>query len=312
MEKQIWRIGSRESKLAVAQTNLVIEEMKRKRPDIQIELVTFKTTGDKILHKTLDKVGGKGLFVKELDQALMEGQIDLAVHSLKDVPMEENEELPIVAYVKRGDPRDVLVLPDASEKRMIHENEKDAVWLSGVGTSSMRRKLQLEKLWDTAQVKSVRGNIHTRLKKLDDGEYHALILAAAGLIREGLEKRISYYFEPQEMLPAAGQGILAVQCRKDFPKEEISWLNDRDTEMAAEAERGFVRALNGGCSSPVAAYATVRENTICLKGLYYRERDGFWTIGEKKGDILPDQAAISARKLGEELADTMKKENACL
>lgn len=309
MEKQIWRIGSRESKLAVAQTNLVIEEIKKKRPDIQIELVTFKTTGDKILHKTLDKVGGKGLFVKELDQALMDGRIDLAVHSLKDVPMEENEELPIVAYVKRGDPRDVLVLQNSSEQEGIYKNEKDAFWLSCVGTSSMRRKLQLQKLWGTAQVKSVRGNIHTRLKKLEDGEYHALILAAAGLIREGLEKKISYYFEPEEMLPAAGQGILAVQCRKDFPEEEIMWLNDRETEIAAKAERGFVRALNGGCSSPVAAYAKVKENEICLRGLYYRESDGFWTIGEKIGCILPDQAAISARKLGEELADTMKRKH---
>ena len=198
-------IGSRESRLAVIQSEMVMEYLKKECPDREISLLTMKTTGDKILDRTLDKIGGKGLFVKELDKALMEKRSDLSVHSLKDVPMEVSEELPLVAFSKREDPRDVLVLP---------QGKTELDFTKPIGCSSQRRILQLKEIFPRGEFKSVRGNVQTRLAKLDSGEYSALILAAAGLKRLGLEERISRYFEPEEMIPAAGQGILAIQGRK--------------------------------------------------------------------------------------------------
>ena len=252
-----FRIGSRESVLAVAQAQFLIDYINENCPDITPELVTMKTTGDRILDRTLDKVGGKGLFVKELEQALTDGRIDACVHSLKDVPMEVSEELPILGFSKRDDARDVLVLPKSA-----------ASWdlTKPIGTSSARRSMQLHKLYPELEIKPVRGNVLTRLRKLDDGEYGALILAAAGLKRLHREDRIARYFEPEELLPAAGQGILAVQGRSG---EDYSFLDeffDADSRVAAEAERAFVRELDGGCSSPIAAYARVNGEQLILYG----------------------------------------------
>lgn len=275
MKKRI-RVGSRDSKLAVMQTKLVMNQIKELRPDWDLELITMKTTGDKILNQTLDKIGGKGLFVKELHQALLQEEIDIAIHSLKDMPMEEDPQIPISAYIKRGDPRDCLVCrPGILDESGI------------MGTSSARRKLQLKGMGkEKEKIKSIRGNIVTRLKKLDDGAFDALILAAAGLIRAGLGGRITKYYEPHEMLPAAGQGILAVQCREGFEPELMKELNDEETMYAALAERGFVRTLNGGCSSPVAAYAQIKGDMVVLEGLYYDGESGhFWkkkTTGKKE------------------------------
>ena len=186
------RIGSRESKLAVIQSEIVQRHLQEKYPEGEITLITMKTTGDKILDRTLDKIGGKGLFVKELDLALMEKRTDLSVHSLKDMPMEVPEELPILAFSRREDPRDVLVLP---------KGKTEIDFLKPIGCSSMRRILQFQKLYPQAVFKPIRGNVQTRLRKLDDGEYSATLLAAAGLKRLGLENRISRYFEPEEMIP---------------------------------------------------------------------------------------------------------------
>ena len=187
-------IGSRESRLAVIQSQMVLDFIKAHHPALDVELLTMKTTGDIILDRTLDKVGGKGLFVKELDRALMDGRSDLSVHSLKDMPMEVPKELPLVAFSKREDPRDVLVLPKGVEKLDFSKP---------IGCSSQRRILQLKELFPEAEFQSVRGNVLTRLQKLDSGEYGALVLAAAGLKRLGLEDRISQYFEPEEIIPAA-------------------------------------------------------------------------------------------------------------
>lgn len=264
MEPKRLRIGSRESLLAVAQTRLVTEQLKANYPELSFELVTLKTTGDKILNKTLDKIGGKGLFVKELDQALLDGRIDMAVHSMKDLPMEISDDLSVAAVPKRGDPRDVIVLPltgDFGEPGQV------------IGSSSARRVLQARGLFPEAEFQSIRGNIHTRLRKLDKGQYSALIMAAAGLKRAGLEERISRYFSVEEMLPAAGQGTLCVQVRKDFDQSLFFCIHDRETELVTEAERGFVRALDGGCSSPIAAYAEITGNDLCLTGLYYNAAD---------------------------------------
>ena len=188
------RVGSRDSRLAVVQA----EEVCRALGDC--ELITMKTTGDMVLDKTLDKVGGKGLFVKELDHALADGRVDLTVHSLKDVPMEQPDGLPLVAFTKRADARDALVLPESGA----WDKNKP------IGCASARRRVQLKALFPDIDVQPVRGNVQTRLNKLESGAYGALVLAAAGLHRLGLEHRISRYFSPDEIIPAAGQGILAV------------------------------------------------------------------------------------------------------
>ena len=274
-------IGSRESKLAVTQSEMVKAYIVEHVRDIQVDILTMKTTGDRILDKTLDKIGGKGLFVKELDRALLDKKSDISVHSLKDMPMEVPEE-----------PRDVLVLPQG-------KTELDPT--KPIGCSSQRRILQLKELYPDAVCKSVRGNVQTRLAKLDSGEYSALILAAAGLKRLGLEERISRYFEPEEMIPAAGQGILAVQGRAG---EDVSYLDgfqDEKAYYAAVGERAFVRYLDGGCSSPIAAHGIVEDEEMTLMGLYYEEDTGNYKKGSIKG------AKQEAENLGIALAKQLRE-----
>ncbi len=286
------RIGSRESKLAVIQSELVMEAIRRAEPDAELELVTMKTTGDKILDKTLDQIGGKGLFVKELDQALRDGRADFTVHSLKDMPMELPPDLPLAAFSKRADPRDALVLPEGVTEL---DPEKP------IGCSSRRRQLQLQALFPEMAVKPVRGNVQTRLRKLQEGEYSALVLAAAGLKRLGLEDRITRVFSVEEMLPAAGQGILAVQTRAGMDCGCLRAVHDPDTACCALAERAFVRALNGGCSSPVAAYAEVTGEKLILTGLYVSEDE---TV-IRKGSLTGNKK--DAEKLGSQLASQLKE-----
>lgn len=280
-------IGSRESRLAVIQSQILMECLKEHHPHIETRLLTMKTTGDRILDQSLDKIGGKGLFVKELDAALTEGRIDLAVHSLKDMPMETPEELPIVAFSKREDPRDALILPKGCKQR----NEK-----LPIGCSSKRRILQLQCLYPDASFQSVRGNVLTRLEKLDRGEYGALVLAVAGLKRLGLDERISRIFTTEEVLPAAGQGVLAVQGRAGEDYSFLASFHDEDAASAAICERAFVRTLDGGCSSPVAAYAKVQKDKLEVTGLYYDQTSGGYITGSQIGDVK------KAEQLGKELA----------
>ena len=286
------RVASRESKLAVIQSELAMEAISRLHPEIELELITMKTTGDKILDRTLDKIGGKGLFVKELDAALRDGRADLTVHSCKDLPMEEDPALPLLAFSRREDPRDVLVLP---------EGKTEIDFTKPVGCSSLRRTLQFHTLYPQARVESVRGNVQTRLRKLDEGQFSALILAGAGLRRLGLEGRIWRTFSPEEMLPAAGQGILAVQGRAGFDASLLSGFDDPDGRDCALSERAFVRTLDGGCSSPVAAYATVEGEGIIIEGIYVDENNRLYrgkTSGSRKEG--PALAAVLARQLKEE------------
>ena len=203
--QSVIRIGSRESLLAVRQAEIIRDQILRCDPEVKVEIITMKTTGDKILDKSLAKIGGKGLFVKELDRALLDGRIDIAVHSLKDMPMEENPELPILAYGKREDPRDVLLYRPDLDNLPEHPL---------IGTSSRRRMIQMEKLVPDCSFRGIRGNVQTRMKKLETEGYDATLLAAAGLKRLGMEHVISRYLSVDEMIPAAGQGILAVQGRK--------------------------------------------------------------------------------------------------
>ena len=291
MNKRIVRIGSRDSKLAVMQTELMIHAVTKYHPEIQFELVTMKTTGDIILNQTLDKIGGKGLFVKELDIALAEGRIDCCVHSLKDMPMEENPDFPITALPKRGDPRDVLVLPQMQHFENI---------TAQIGSSSFRRQIQLKKLFPSCHCLPVRGNLITRLQKLDCGEFSSLVLAGAGLQRVGLSERISRYFSTDEMIPAAGQGILAVQSRKNEDVSFLSCIHNKESEYAALAERAFVRTLDGGCSSPIAAYAQIHGTELKLTGLYAKEHQWEYVIDSVTGNTE------DAVQLGEQLSQTMK------
>ncbi|MGI6730670.1 MAG: hydroxymethylbilane synthase [Anaerovoracaceae bacterium] len=293
MNKRLIKIGSRESKLAVTQSKLVMDLIQKKYPSYQLELVTMKTTGDIILDRTLDKIGGKGLFVKELDQALRDGRIDLAVHSLKDMPMETPEDLPLLAFSKREDPRDVLVLPEGSSQ--MDKNKP-------IGCSSARRTLQLRALYEDVPVSSVRGNVLTRLAKLDRGEYGALVLAAAGLRRLGLQNRISRIFEPDEMIPSAGQGTLVIQGRLGENYDYLDAVHDEVAAMESMAERAFVRTLDGGCSSPIAAFAKVHEDEIKLRGLYYDEDTKQYVISEIQGPARDGEA------LGHKLALQLKAE----
>ena len=286
------RIGSRESRLAVIQSRMVMEAIAKAEPAAELELVTMKTTGDKILDKTLDKIGGKGLFVRELDQALREGKVDFTVHSLKDMPMEVPEDLPLAAFSSREDPRDVLVLPEGV-------TELDPS--KPIGCSSRRRQLQLKKLFPEMRIEPVRGNIQTRLAKLDAGQFSALVLAAAGLKRLGLTNRISRYFESEEILPAAGQGILVVQTRKGMNTDCLRLVHDEKTACCAKAERAFVRELNGGCSSPVAAHATVDGETLTLTGFYVSPDETIQRKGSIRGGV-PD-----AETLGRTLARLLKE-----
>ena len=276
MNGNMIRVGSRESLLAVRQSELIMEQICQANPGVRTELVTMKTTGDKILDQALNQIGGKGLFVKELDRALLDGRIDISVHSLKDMPMEIPEKLPVLAWSCREDKRDVLIL----RKGLSRLPEKPVI-----GTGSSRRIIQAAKLYPEAEFKGIRGNIHTRLRKLDAGEYDALILAAAGIRRMGLEDRISRFFSVEEMIPAAGQGTLAVQGRGEAMRPFLEKINSRESEIMAEAERSFVRTLDGGCSSPVAACASVEKDTLVLRGLYYDEAEKRAVTGTMRGEI---------------------------
>ena len=286
------RIGSRESRLAVIQSQMVMELIAAAEPEAELELVTMKTTGDKILDKTLDKIGGKGLFVRELDQALRDGRADFTVHSLKDMPMQVPEDLPLAAFSSREDPRDVLVLPEGAT-----ELDKS----KPIGCSSRRRQLQLKLLFPDMDIQPVRGNVQTRLAKLEAGQFSALVLAAAGLKRLGLEGRISRYFTTEEILPAAGQGILVVQTRRGMDTQCLRLVQDEKTACCAKAERSFVRALDGGCSSPVAAHAVVDGEKLTLTGFYVSEDERIQRKGSISGGVT------EAATLGSTLARILKE-----
>jgi len=293
MNRSIIRIGSRDSQLAIKQAQIVMDLIHRAQPDLQLELVTMKTTGDRILDRRLDQIGGKGLFVKELDQALREGRIDLSVHSLKDMPMEIPEDLPLMAFTEREDPRDVLIC---------HEEIKEETLQEGgiIGSSSQRRILQLQKLYPNCEFRSIRGNVQTRLRKLKEEGYSATVLALAGIRRLGLEQIIRRYFTVEEILPAAGQGIIAVQGRRGEFAKLMEQINCQASQIAACCERSFVQALNGGCSSPIAAYAEIKGEELVLNGMFASSETEIVKKGRIKGHVN------EAQELGLRLARQLK------
>ena len=282
---RIIRIGTRGSLLAVAQAQIIAAQISRTWPDIMTELVKITTTGDKNMSPfSSDPAGIKSLFTLELEQALINHDIDFAVHSLKDVPANINPNLPIVAYSRRADPRDALVLND------------DA---GALGSSSLRRRLQLERLYPDREIIPIRGNITTRLAKLDSGEFGGVVLAAAGLERLGLTHRIARIFQLSEIMPAPGQGILACQGRLDGEYEYLACVNDESSRDCAIAERSFSRALGAGCNVPIGAYAVTEGETLTLQGLFIDEKTRRFFRGEISGK------RVDAEKLGQRLAEVI-------
>ena len=288
------RIASRESRLAVIQAELVKDRICESDPDISAEIITMKTTGDIIQDRRLDQIGGKGLFVKELDEALRNGIADISVHSLKDLPQDIPEDLPIIAYSDREDPRDVLILPEGAE------NIDPSL---PIGTSSLRRELQVKELFPGIETAPVRGNVETRIRKLDEGQYSALILAAAGVKRLGLTHRISRYFGPEEILPAPCQGILGIQGRAGEDHSYICPADSENSRICAEAERAFIREAGADCGSPDTAYAWICGDTVNITGMRYHAGEGRLIRGNLSGHSA-DAAALGAelaRKIGEEM-----------
>lgn len=253
------RIATRESRLALWQAEHV-RALLVQRFGLAVELLGMTTRGDQILDRTLSKVGGKGLFVKELETALEDGRAQLAVHALKDVPMNLPEGFELAAVLERGDPRDAFVSVRYASLDALPRGAK-------VGTSSLRRVVQLLALRPDLEVNPLRGNLDTRLRKLDEGGYDAIVLAAAGLKRLGLASRIAVSFDPDEMLPCAGQGALGIEVRVDAPElsAQLRQLAHAPTSLAVEAERAVARALGGSCSMPLAAHAVWHGDTLSLR-----------------------------------------------
>jgi hydroxymethylbilane synthase len=256
------RIATRESPLALWQAEHVAARLRAAHPDLGVELVPMTTQGDQLLSSPLAAVGGKGLFVKELEQAMLEGRADLAVHSMKDVPVRQPDGLALVCFLDGEDPRDAFVSN--------RYDTLDALPLNAVvGTSSLRRQTQLRALRPDLQVRDLRGNVGTRLRKLDEGQYDAILLAAAGLIRLGLGERIRERFAPARFLPAIGQGIVGIECRIDdaATRARLAALHDPVSEIRLRAERAMNAKLGGACQVPVAGHATVGGTTLSLDGL---------------------------------------------
>lgn len=255
------RIGTRKSKLALWQANYVANSIKNLFPDVEVELVKITTKGDKILDVPLAKVGGKGLFVKEIEDALLKKEIDIAVHSLKDVPTYFPEGLGLIAVTEREDPRDAFL---SVKYKSIDELPENSV----VGTSSLRRKVQLKRLRPDLTIKDLRGNVDTRIRKLEEGQYDAIILAFAGLKRLGFENKVRQLFDPYKFIPAVAQGFLGIEARLDNTKviEIVSHLNHKESQIRASAERAFLKTLEGGCQVPLAGYSEIIDNKLKITG----------------------------------------------
>lgn len=261
MAKSKLIIGTRGSKLALWQSNYVADSLKKKFK-VEIELKIIKTQGDKILDAPLAKIGGKGLFVKEIETALSRGEIDLAVHSMKDVPTELPKGLDIAAVTKRADPRDVLISKDNTK---LLDLPKGTV----IGTSSLRRQAQLLHLRPDFNIVDVRGNLDTRLRKMKEGQFEAVILAAAGIDRMGLSDLITERISPDLSLSAVGQGAIGIETRLADAKTNsmVATINDKDTYAAITAERALLELLQGGCQVPVGALGTIENGTLILRGM---------------------------------------------
>ncbi|MBA4372185.1 MAG: hydroxymethylbilane synthase [Thermodesulfovibrio sp.] len=293
-------IGTRSSKLALWQAEWVKSELQRMNPGLEVELNKIKTTGDKILDVPLAQVGGKGLFVKEIEEALLKGEADLAVHSMKDVPTEFPEGLYLPVICKREDPRDAFISARVDGGFRYNGFQKLPQGAS-VGTSSLRRSCQLLSSRPDLRIMQLRGNLDTRLKKLDEGQFDAIILAAAGVNRLGWSDRIAELIPAEVSLPAIGQGAIGIECRigDEFIKGLISPLNHTETALCVRAERACLKKLEGGCQVPIAAYAKMSENSIIIDGLVGSVSGDRIIRAHREGTIDEPEALGTA--LGEEL-----------
>ena len=298
-QANILRIATRKSALALWQAEFVKAELERFHSDLTVELVPMSTQGDIILDTPLAKIGGKGLFVKELEQAMLDGRADIAVHSMKDVPVEFPEGLELNTICEREDPRDAFV---SNKYKSLDELPQGAV----VGTSSLRRQCQARALRPDLDIRDLRGNVNTRLAKLDNGDYDAIILAAAGLLRLEMPERIADFIEPETSLPANGQGAVGIECRSDDErvKELLAPLEHTETRIRVLAERAMNRRLEGGCQVPIGAYALVNGEQVHIRGL----------VGAVDGsEILRDEVSGSvenAEQLGVQLAEQLLAQGA--
>jgi len=290
------RLGTRKSPLALWQAEHVRARLQRLHPGLQVELVTMTTEGDRVLDTSLAKVGGKGLFVKELEQGLLENRIDLAVHSMKDVTVSFPAGLHIAAICEREDPRDAFVSNRYDRLAALPDGAR-------VGTSSLRRQCQLRAAFPRLSIETLRGNVNTRLSRLDEGRFDAVILAVAGLKRLGLENRIRAALEPHESLPAVGQGAVGIECRANDARtnELLAPLDHAATRTCVEAERAMNAALEGGCQVPIGGYAVLEDGELHLHGLV-GDPDGSRVI---RADIRgPAKDAVA---LGRRLAEKLLK-----
>lgn len=296
-------IATRQSPLALWQANFIKQHLQRLYPDIEIKLLTMTTKGDKILDTPLAKIGGKGLFVKELENALLSKQADIAVHSLKDVPMVLPEGLVIGAYCKRHAPTDAFV---SNQFNALEDLPVGAV----LGTSSLRRECQIRAYRPDIVIKSLRGNVGTRLQKLDDGEFDAIILATSGLQRLGLDTRIRHELATHISLPAVGQGALAIECCDDAAiLSLLKPLNDDKTALCVCAERAMNTELEGGCQVPIAGFATLNDGNLTLEGRVGTP-DGKTLLKAKQTIALSQLSMIDAENLGKSIAQTLLNQGA--
>ncbi|MDD3530365.1 MAG: hydroxymethylbilane synthase [Gallionellaceae bacterium] len=278
-------IATRESQLALWQAHHVRDRLEALHPGLKVELLGMTTMGDQILDSPLSRIGGKGLFVKELEQAMLEGRAHLAVHSLKDVPMDLPEGFTLAAIGKREDPRDAFV---SNKYRSLSELPPEA----RVGTSSLRRQAQVRARHHGLRVDTLRGNVNTRLRKLDEGQYDAIILAAAGLKRLGFARRIAAYLSPAESLPAVGQGALGIEIRSDQPEvaQLLAPLNDPITAACVTAERAMSRMLQGGCQAPIGGYCIEDGGRLRLRAFVASLDGGRLYRAEAEGDLAEPEA----------------------
>jgi len=293
------RIATRKSPLALWQAEEVSRQLKKHHPELEIELVKIMSKGDKFLDAPLAKIGGKGLFVKELEQAMLDGEADIAVHSMKDVPMEFPEGLHLPIIMEREDPTDAFVSNKYKNLQDLPENAR-------IGSSSLRRQLQIKEMMPDAEMLNLRGNVNSRLQKLDDGQFDAIILASAGLIRLKFDARIADRIAPEQSLPSVGQGAVGIECRVGDARIEalIAPLNHQDTCTRLAAERAMNHRLHGGCQVPIAGYAELEGDEIYLRGLVGRPDGSEVVRAQIRGPR--DQAEA----LGTELADQLLNDGA--
>jgi hydroxymethylbilane synthase len=290
------RIATRKSPLALWQAEHVRVRLQQLHPGLQVELLTMSTQGDRVLDSPLAKIGGKGLFVKELEQGMLAGQADIAVHSMKDVPAELPHGLEIGAILEREDPRDAFVSNRFATLAGLPQGAR-------VGTSSLRRQCQLRAVRPDLEILDLRGNVNTRLAKLDAGDYDAIVLASAGLKRLGMAERITRALQPEDMLPAIAQGVIGIECRSDDAtvKALIEPLNHAETGLRTQAERAMNAALAGGCQAPVAGFSIITGDSIALRGLVGWPNGSAIIRGEISGPAA--EAAVLGEQLAQELLE---------